>query len=86
LKNSGRVVEKGNTASLEGFNKVEFFKSFLRNPHATRDYPVGGLSMNPKILASIVVWQLIPRGYNHAVLTEENLILMYCIMHHVKIN
>ena len=73
--------------SLEGFNKVEFFRSCLRNPHAmVRGYPVGGLYMNPRILAFIVVWQLILRGYNHAVLTEEDMILMYCIMHRVKIN
>jgi len=42
--------------------------------------------MNPRILAFIVVWKLTPRGYNHAILTEEDIILMYCIIHRVKIN
>jgi len=87
LKNLGRVVRKGNIALLEGFNKVEFFRSCLRNPHvATRGYHVGMLSMNPRILAFIEVWQLILKGYSHVVLTKEYLILMYCIMHCLKIN
>jgi len=51
-----------------------------------RSYHVRGLLMNPRILAFIVIWQLILRGYNHVVLAEEDLILMYCIMHRYKIN
>jgi len=87
LKNTGRTVGKGNTNSLENFNKIQFFRSYLRNPHAAmRGYHVGGLSINPRILAFIVIWLLTPGGYNHVLLTEENLILMYCIMHRYKIN
>jgi len=41
--------------------------------------------MNPRILTFLVVCQLTPRGYNHAILTEEDLIMMYFIMNKVKI-
>ena len=38
------------------------------------------------LLALIVTWILTPRGSNHFVLTEEDLIYIYCIMNKVKIN
>jgi len=56
VKNTSRIMVKGNTNSLEDFNKNEFFRSYLRNTYATmRGYHVGGLSMNPRILAFIMV-------------------------------
>jgi len=39
-----------------------------------------------RILAFIVIWLLTPRGFNHAVLTEEDLMLMYCLMGKIKVN
>jgi len=87
LRNAGKTVGKGNTTNLEDFNKVQFFKTCLRNPNtAMKGYHVGGLSLTPLILAFIVIWLLTPRGYNHVVLTEEDLIMMYCLMSKIKVN
>ena len=33
-----------------------------------------------------MAWQLIPRGTNHVVLHEEDLIRLYCIMNQIKVN
>jgi len=51
-----------------------------------RGYSVGGLSLTPCILDLIMTWLLTPRGYNHVMLTEEDLILMYYVMNKIKIN
>jgi len=47
---------------------------------------VGGLKLNERLIALIMTWMLTPRGSNHSVLTEEDLVYMYCIMNKVKIN
>jgi len=47
---------------------------------------VGGLKLNERLIALIVTWMLTPRGRNHSVLSEEDLVYMYCIMNKVKIN
>jgi len=44
------------------------------------------LEKNPCIFSFIMVWQLAPRGHNHAMLIVEDLILMYCIMNRIKVN
>jgi len=59
----------------------------LRNQQIeSKSYSVGGLAVMPRILAFIVIWLLTPRGFNHAVLTEEDLMLMYCLMGRIKVN
>jgi len=71
LRNAGKIVGKGNTTDPDDFNKVQFFKTRLRNPNtAMKGYHVGDLALTPLILALIVIWLRTPRGYNH-VLTEE---------------
>ena len=78
---------KENIATLENFNKIHFFKSYLRNPHATmKGFHVSGLAMNPRITAFIIVWIITPRGHNHASLHEEDLILMYCVLNQMEVN
>jgi len=47
---------------------------------------VGGLSIIPRLLSYIVIWILTPRGFNHVVLTEDDLILMYCLVNKIKVN
>ena len=42
--------------------------------------------MNERLIAFIVTWMLTPRGSNHFVLTEKDLVYMYCIMNKVMIN
>jgi len=87
LRNEGATISRGNTSELGNFNKVQFYKSCLRNQEsASRKFNVGGLAAIPRLLAYIVIWVLTPRGLNHATLTEENLILMYCLMNKIKVN
>jgi len=47
---------------------------------------VGGLKLNERLIALIMTWMLTPRGNNHFVLTEEDLVYMYCVMNKIKIN
>jgi len=87
LRNDGAVVSRGNTTELGNFNKVQFYKSCLRNQEtASRTFNVGGLAAILRILAYIVIWLLTPCGFNHATLIEEDLILMYCLMTKIKVN
>ena len=87
LKNEGVVVSRGYTTELGSFNKVQFYKSCLRSHEsAPRTFNVGGLAATPRILAYIVIWVLTPRGFNHATLTEEDLIIMYCLMNKIRVN
>jgi len=87
LRNDGVVVSRGNTIELGNFNKVQFYKTCLRNQEtASRTFNIGGLVVVPRILAYIVIWLLTPRGFNHATLAEEDLILMYCLMNKIKVN
>jgi len=51
-----------------------------------RGFNVGGLAMNPRIIAFIIAWVMKPRGHNHVVLHEEDLILMYCILNRMRVN
>jgi len=69
------------------FNKTQFFKTCLRNPNnESRSYSVGGLAVTPHILAFIVIWLLTPRGFNHVVLREEDLMMMYYLMGKIQVN
>jgi len=42
--------------------------------------------MNPMIIVFVIVWLLTSRGHNHAVLIEEHIILMHCIINNMKVN
>jgi len=80
-------VSKGNTTGIQRFNKMQFYRSCMRNPTepVVRFHP-DNLTFIPRLLAHIIVWQLTPRGSNHVVLHEEDLILLYCIMNQLKLN
>ena len=72
---------------MEDFNKVQYYKSCLRNQQAhVRTCSVGGLKLDERVFALIVTWILTPRGSNHFVLIEEDLVYIYCIMKKIKIN
>jgi len=87
LRDARTKVSRANFADLGGFNKAWFFRSCLRNPNTTtRNYSVGGLTVTPRIIAYIVIWLLTPHGFNHVVLTEDDLILMYCLVNKIKVN
>jgi len=56
LNNEGVVVTRGNSADLGSFNKVQFYKSCLRDQSSvSRTYNVGGLVAILRILAYIVI-------------------------------
>ena len=87
LKYVGLRISKGNIGVLGDFNKIQYYKSCLKNPQAqVRTCSVGGLKLNERLLALIVTWILTPRGSNHSVLTEEDLVYIYWIISKVKIN
>jgi len=66
---------------------MQFYKSCLKNtPSKVRNFSVGGLKLDERLIAFIVSWIITPRGSNHSTLSEEDLLLIYCIMNKVKIN
>jgi len=50
-----------------------------------RNFSLGGLKLDERLVAFIVSWILTPRGINHSTLSKEDL-MIYCIMNKVKIN
>jgi len=65
---------------------MQFYKSYLKNPQSKlRNFSIGGLKLNERIVAFIVSWILTPRGRTQSMLTEEDLVLI-CIMNKIKIN
>ena len=87
LKYVGLRVNKGNMGIMEDFNKMQYYSSCLKNPHSkVKGLSMGGLKLNERIIAFIVYWMLTPRGSNHSVLTEEDLVLINCIMKNIKFN
>jgi len=51
-----------------------------------KDFSIGGLKLNERNITFIVSWMLTPRGSNHYVLIEEDLVLICCIMKNIKVN
>jgi len=87
LKSSSLRINRGNLGIVEDFNKIQFYKSCLKNPHSkVRNFSVGGLKLDERLVAFIVSWILTPRGSNHSTLSGEDLLMIYCIMNKVKIN
>jgi len=57
LKYSGIKINKGNLGVVEDFNKVQYYKSCLKNQNAqVRTCSVGGLMLDERLLALIVTW------------------------------
>jgi len=66
---------------------MQFYRSCVRNPtEPVARFHAGSLTLIPRLLAHIIACQLTPRGSNHVVLHEEDLILLYCIMNQLKLN
>ena len=87
LKYARLRINKGNIVVVENFNKVQYYRRCLKNPQTQiRTCFVGGLKLNERLLALIVTWILTPTGSNQFVLTEEDLVYIYCIVNKVKIN
>jgi len=87
IKYSRLKLNKGNTAGILGFNKMQFYRSCVRNPtEPVVRFHVGNLTLIPRLLPHIIASKLTPRGSNHVLLHEEDLILLYCIMNQLKVN
>jgi len=87
LKYSGLSTNRGNLGIVEEFNKMQFYKSCLKNPLSkVRNFFVGALKLDERLIAFILSWIITPRGSNHSTISEEDLLLIYCIMNKVKIN
>ena len=87
LKHDGLMINKGNIGVVEESNKMQFYRRCLKNPqYKVRNFSVGGLRLNDRLMAFIVTWMLIARGSNHFVLIGEDPVFIYCIMNKVKIN
>jgi len=55
LKFSGLRTNKGNLGIVEDFNKVQYYKSYLKNQNVqVRNCSVGGLRLDERLLALIV--------------------------------
>jgi len=87
LKFSGVRINKENLGVIEEINKMQFYKNFLKNPLSkVRNFSFGGLKLDERLIAFIVSWTITPRGSNHFTLSEEEFLLIYCIMNKVKLN
>jgi len=80
-------INKGNISVVEEFNKMQYYNSCLKNPLSrVRNFSVGGLKLDERLVSFIISWMVTPRGSNHSTLSEEDNVLIYCIMHKVKLN
>jgi len=67
LKSFGLRINRGNLGVVEDFNKIQFYKGCLKNPHSkVRNFSVGGLKLDERLVAFIVPWILTHRGSNHS--------------------
>ena len=87
IKFSSALINKGNTSVVEDFNKIQYYVSCLRNSHMkVKGFHVGALNLYERVIAFIITWMPTPRGSNHVVLTEEDLVLVYYIKKNIKVN
>jgi len=87
LKSSVPRINRVNLGIVEEFNKMLFYKGCLKNSLSkVRNFSLGGLKLDERLIAFIVSQIITPRGSNHSILFEEGLLLIYCIMNKVRIN
>ena len=87
LKYNGLRINKWNIGVVEKFNKMQYYKSCTKNSLSrVRNFSVGRLKLNERLIAFIISWIFTPRGNNHSTLSEKDLVLIYYIMNKVKLN
>jgi len=75
LEFSGVRINKCNLGVIKEFNKMQFYKNCLKNPLSkVKNFSVGGLKLDERLIAFIVSWIITPRGSNHSTLSEEDLL------------
>jgi len=73
LKYTVLRINKGNIKVVEEFNKMQYYKSCLKNPLSrVICFSVGGLKLNERLIAFIISWMLTPRGSNHCKYNEQS--------------
>ena len=80
----GVQVHKGETSVVDEFNKVQYFNQCVCNQgEQTRNFHVGRLCLEERLLTMVVTKIITPRGSNHPTLNEGDLVVMYCIQNSV---
>ena len=50
LKSSGLRINRGNLGAVEDFNKIQFYKGYLKNPNSkVRNFSVGRLKLDERL-------------------------------------
>ena len=87
LRQRGVQVRKGETTTVNEFNKVQYFNQCVRNQgEQTRNFYVERLRVEERLLAMVVTKIIMPRGSNHSTLNEGDLVVMYCIQNGVVVD
>jgi len=87
LRQRGVQVCKGETTTVDEFNKVQYFNQCVRNQgEQARNFHVGRLYVEERLLAMLVTKIIMPRGSNHATLNEGDLVVMYYIKNGVMVD
>ena len=80
-------VRKGETSVVDEFNKVQYFNQCVRNQgEQTINFHVGRLRVEKRLLAMVVTKIIMPRGSNHAILNEGDLMVMYYVQNGVMVD
>jgi len=80
-------VREGETRDVQEFYKVQYYGQCLRNPGTEiKHFHIGGLKVDQRLLAMIVIKIIVPHGSNHFSLNEGDLNLMYYIQHNAQVD
>ena len=80
LTQKGVQVHKGETTTEDEINKVQYFNQCVRNQgEQTRNFYLGRLGVEERLLAMVVTKNIMPRESNHSTLNEGDLVVMYFI-------
>ena len=87
LRQKGVQVLKGETTIVDEFNKVQYLNQCVRNQgEQTRNFHVGKLCVDERLLAIVVTKIIMLRVSNHATLNEGDLVVMYYIQNSVVVD
>jgi len=82
-----RQIRKGETTVVDEFNKVQYFNQGVHNQgEETRNFYMGRLRVEERLIVIVVTKIIMPRGINHATLNEGDLVVMYCIQDGVVVD
>ncbi|XP_068498369.1 uncharacterized protein [Phaseolus vulgaris] len=71
IKYVGLKVGKGNTSGIQEFNKLQYYKSCMRNPtESISRFHAGHLNLTPRLVAYIIAW-LVDYRFPYAILVSK---------------